>query len=182
LGLFKVLGSTSSEDESGRLGLNALSEHVVSLVTNLNLLKLATESKDVLSKSIDGSLKNGSSSFGNSSEIIFLNSSRAENISIGEVLGSKVTNWKVRKNDLGSRFDDLIELLVNNVPFGINDLLEIIWVFDPDLGVVLLSLELKLKLKNGDLWVLETFWLLLKSSIRECLFEADTSYKVGIGD
>lgn len=110
-------------------------------------------------------MKNGSCSFGNSSEIIFLNSSRAENVSVGEVLGCKITNWKVGENDLSSRFDDLIELLVNNVPLGINDLLEIVWVVDPDLGVVLLSLELKLKLKNGDLWVLERFWLLLESSI-----------------
>ena len=165
MGLLKVLGSTSSEDESGRFGLHALSEHVESLITNLNLLELATESKDVLGKSIDGCLKNGSSSFSNSSEIIFLYSSRAENVSVGKVLGSKVTNWKVGENDLSSRFDNLIELLVDNVPLGINDLLEIVWVLDPDLGVVLLSLELKLKLKNGDLWVLETFWLLLESSI-----------------
>jgi hypothetical protein len=52
--------------------------------------------------------------------------------------------------------------------------LEVIWVFDSNLGVVFLSLELELDVQDGDLWVEETLWLLLETGIGESLLESNT--------
>lgn len=103
-----------------------------------------------------------------------MHSTSTENISVSEVLSGEITNWQVGENNLGSTGDNLVQFTVNNVPLSIDNLLEVIWVFDSNLGVVFLSLELELDVQDGDLWVEETLWLLLETGIGESLLESNT--------
>ena len=102
MGLLQVLGGTSSQDKGCRLGLLALSEHVVPLVSELDLLELPASTEHVLADALDSGLEDSASGLGNSLQIVLLYSSGAEDISVREVLGGQVTDWKLRKNDLGS--------------------------------------------------------------------------------
>lgn len=101
---------------------------------------------------------------------------------VSEVLSGKITNWEVGEDDLGSGFNNFVKFIINYVPFSIDDLLEIIWVLNPNFCIIFFSLKLKLVLKNQDFWVLETLLLLFETSIRESLFETDTVYHEGISD
>lgn len=101
---------------------------------------------------------------------------------VGEVLSGEITNWEVGEDNLGSRFNNFVKFIINYVPFSIDDLLEIIWVFNPNFCIIFFSFELKLVLKNQDFWVLEMLLLLFETSIRESLFETDTMYHEGVSD
>jgi len=151
----KILNGTTSKDNSGSFGRAALGEHVVSFVTKLDLLEFSAETKNIVGQTVDGGLEDSSSSFADSSQIIFLNSTSAEDISVGEVLGSKITNWEVRENNLGSRCDNFIKFLINNVPLGIDNLLEIVWVLNSNFSIILFGFKFKLVLKNQDFYVSE---------------------------
>jgi hypothetical protein len=111
-----------------------------------------------------------------------LNSTGAEDIVVSEVLSGKITNWEVREDDLSSGFNNFVKFIINYAPFSINDLLEIIWVFNSNFSIIFFSFKLKLVLKNQDFWVLEMLLLLFETSIRESLFETDTMYHEGISD
>jgi len=101
---------------------------------------------------------------------------------VSEVLSGKITNWEVREDDLGSGFNNFVKFIINYAPFSINDLLEIIWVFNSNFCIIFFSFKLKLVLKNQNFWVLEMLLLLFETSIRESLFETDTMYHEGISD
>ena len=123
---------------------------------------------------MSGCLQNSSSGFSDSHQVVLLNSTGAEDSSVGEVLGGQVTNRKHGEDNLGSGGDNLVELLIDNVPLSIDNLLEIIWVIDSDFSVVLLSLQLELDVENGNLWVHEALRGLLETGIRESLLEANS--------
>jgi hypothetical protein len=120
-------------------------------------------------------LEDSTSGLRNSLEIVFLNSTSAEDTSISEVLGSEITNWQVRENNFSSGLANLVQFTINDVPLSVNDLLEIFWVIDSNLCVILLGLQFELDIQKSNLWVLKALWLLLETSIGEGLLEADTS-------
>jgi len=141
LGLFKILTGTTTEYEGAWFGLIALSEHVESFISELDLLELTASSENFSIKSItDSRLENSSSGLGNSLEIILLNSTSTEDISVSEVLGSEITDWESWEDDFSSRLDKQIKFGVNDIPLGIDNLLEIFWLCDPDFSIVLFSL------------------------------------------
>jgi hypothetical protein len=87
------LRGSTSKDHGGTLGVLAISEHIESLISDLDFLEFSASSQNIISEAMDGSLQNGSGGFSNSLEIIFLNSTGAENISVSKVLSGKITNW-----------------------------------------------------------------------------------------
>jgi hypothetical protein len=87
---------------------------------------------------MDGGLDNSTSGFGKSVEIFLWDSTSAEEASICEVLSSKISNRELGEDDLGSRLDNLLKLVVNEFPLSINDLLVIVGVLKSDLGVFFL--------------------------------------------
>ncbi len=143
----------------------------------MDFLKVAASSKNIVSQAIDRCLNDTASGFGESLKIINRDSSSAEEVSVSEVLSGKITNGKLREDDLSAAGNDLLQLLVNEFPFSINDLLEIIGVFKADLSIVTFSLKFKLNVQNSDLGVLELLRLLLETSVREGLLEGDTLNK-----
>jgi hypothetical protein len=114
---------------------------------------------------LNSRLQDSTGSLSNSSQVILGHSSSAENVPISEVLRGQVTDWEHRKDDFGSRGNKLIKFTINDVPFSIDNLLEVLWLADPNLSVILLGLELELNVKDGNLWLLEFLWLLLETSI-----------------
>lgn len=63
-----------------------------------------------------------------------------ENAAICEVLGGQITDGKTRQHDLRTALGDVLKLLVDNVPLGVDDLLEVLGVAKSDLSIFLLAL------------------------------------------
>lgn len=71
------------------------------------------------------------------------NTSSAEDVSISEVLGGEITDRESGKDALGSSIYNLLKFVVDNLPLGIDNLLEVFWIVKSDLSTVLLSLKLE---------------------------------------
>jgi hypothetical protein len=177
-----VLSSTTSEDYGDGLALEALGEHVVSFTAELNFLELAALSQNLLGNAVDGSLNLGTGGLGDVLEIPHGDTTSAENISVSEVLSGQVTDRELGEHNLSAGFDDGIELIVDDLPFGVNDLLEVLRVLEADLSRVLLGLKLKLEVQAKNLRVLEALGLLLETGVGESLSEANTLNKEGVGN
>jgi len=143
----------------------AFGEHVISVISESNFFEFTASSKNVSGNSVSGSLEDSTGGFGNSLNIFNVDSTSAENSSVGEILSSKITNWLARKNNLSSSLNDMVKLGINDVPFSINDLLEIIWVFNSNFSIILLGFQFKLDVEDGNLWVSEHFWCLFETGI-----------------
>ena len=182
LGLLEVLGSTTSEHESGRLGGRALGEHVVALVTKLDLLELAAKTEHILGNTLNGRLEDGTSGLTDTLEIVLGNATSTEDISVGEVLGGEITDGEAGEHNFGARLADLVKLVIDNVPLGIDNSLEVLGVINTHLSVILLGLELKLDVEDGNLGGDEAFGLLLETGVRESLLEADTVDEERVSD
>jgi hypothetical protein len=182
LSLIDVLIGTSSEDEGARLGPGAAGEEVVSLRAKLNFLKLATSTENIVGQSVDSGLDNTAGGLGKTSKVVAGNSTSAEEVSISEVLGGEVANGQAGQDNVGTAGDDLIELLIDQFPLSIDDLLEVVGILEADLGVLSLRLELKLDVEEDDLRVLELLWLLLEARVGEGLSESNTLNEEGVCD
>ena len=88
VGLFNILGSSSSDNNGASFVSSALSEHVESLRSELDLLELSALTKGLFWDSVGGSLENSSASLSYSRQILEVDSSSAEDVSVGEILGS----------------------------------------------------------------------------------------------
>jgi hypothetical protein len=151
-----------------------LSKHVIAVVSKLHFLELAACSKNLLRQAISSCLNLATGCLHHALEILRWNPARAEDVSISEVLGRQITNWQLRQHNFGSSVNNFLQLVVNDLPFSVHNLLEVFWVLKSDFSTVLLGLQLELKVKSQNLRVDEALWLLLKSSVRERLLEADT--------
>lgn len=49
-------------------------------------------------------------------QILFLNSASTEQVSVGKVLSSHVTDWQLGQNHLGSGLVDLLQFVIEDVP------------------------------------------------------------------
>ena len=151
-----------------------LSKHVIAVVSKLHFLELAACSKNLLRQAISSCLNLATGCLHHALEIFRWNPARAEDVSISEVLGRQITDWQLRQHNFGSSVNNFLQLVVNDLPFSVHNLLEVFWVLKSDFSTVLLGLQLELKVKSQNLRVDEALWLLLKSSVRERLLEADT--------
>ena len=120
---------------------------------------------------MNSGLDNSVGCFCQSSEVFCRNSTSAEDVSIGKVLGGQVSNRKLRENNLSARLSNSLEFVVDDGPFGINQLLIVFHIFDSNLSILFLRFELKLEVEKTDLRVIKLLWLLLEPSIREGLLE-----------
>jgi hypothetical protein len=177
LSLINVLVCTTSENNSARLGSWAPSEEIVSLSTNLNFLEITAGSENILGEAVDCCLDNTSGGLSKSQKIITGNSSSTEEVSVSEELGSKIADRKLGQDNLSTAGNNLIELFIDQFPFSIDNLLEVIGVLKTDLGIILLSLELQLNIQKSNLGLFEFLWLLFEASIREGLLEGDSLYQ-----
>ena len=78
---------------------------------------------------------------------------------------------------------NLVKFIINDLPFSINNSLEVIRVLKSDLSAIFLGLKLKFEVKAEDLGVvIEALGLLFETSIRESFLKADTLDKEGVSD
>lgn len=90
------------------------------------------------------------------------------------ILRSQITDGELAENNLGSGLVDSLQLVVDDLPLGIDDGLVLRHMLDAHLGVVLLTLQLQLDVQADNLGVLEVLGLLLETGVREGLLEGDT--------
>jgi hypothetical protein len=103
--------------------------------------------------------------FGNALQILDGDTTSAEDVSVREVLSGKIADRQLRKYNLRARVDNNVELVIDDLPLGIDNFLEVVGVFQTDLSGVLLCFQFKLQIQNQDLRILERFRLLLKTCI-----------------
>lgn len=149
---------------------------IESLCTDLSFLESTASSQNIGSYVIDRCLQSGTSSFGDSVDIFLWNSTCTENSSICEPLSSKISNRQLWENNVGSNIMDLLQFIINDLPFCIYDTLEIVDVTNSNLGILFLRFELKLYFEDNDLRINEFLRLLLKTSIWKCFFEGHSTY------
>jgi hypothetical protein len=129
------------------------------------LLKLTTLSHNGISQSKSSGLNLTTCGFCNALQILDGDTTSAEDVSVREVLSGKIADRQLRKYNLRARVDNNVELVVDDLPLGIDNFLEVVGVLKTDLSGVLLCLQFKLQIQNQDLRVLERFRLLLKTCI-----------------
>ena len=185
--LLDILSGSTSDDDGHGLGAGALSEHIVALISELNLFEFSADTENSLStffiETVNSSLQDGASGLAHTLEIIFSNTAGAENVSVSEILSGKITDWKLGENNSSARCMNLVKFIINDLPFSINDSLEVIRVLKSDLSAIFLGLKLKFEVKAEDLGVvIEALGLLFETSIRESFLKADTLDKEGVSD
>ena len=185
--LLDILRGATSDDDGHGLGAGALSEHIVALISELNLFEFSADTENSLStfftETVNSSLQDGASGLAHTLEIIFSNTAGAENVSVSEILSGKITDWKLGENNSSARCMNLVKFIINDLPFSINDSLEVIRVLKSDLSAIFLGLKLKFEVKAENLGVvIEALGLLFETSIRESFLKADTLDKEGVSD
>lgn len=146
------------------------------------LLEASTSTQNIRWDIIDSSLKLSSSSLGNSFHIIFWNSTSTENSSIGKPLSGQISNWEFWQYNIGSSVFNFLEFFINNLPFSIDNTLEIINIFNSNFCVLFFWFKFELYFQDDNFWICETFWLLFKTSIWESFLESDSTNKEWIID
>jgi hypothetical protein len=81
---------------------------------------------------------------------------------------------------LGARLHNLVELVIDDLPLGVDDRLVLQRVGETDLGAVLLVLELELDVEQNDQRVDERLGLLLKTGVGKGLLEGDALDEEGL--
>ena len=180
--LFDVLGSTTADHNCHSARRHTLRKHVESFVSELNFLELAAISHDLISESIGGGLNDSTSGFAHAVQVFLLDTSRAEDVSVCEVLRGQITHGQLGEDNFGARCDHLVQLVVDNFPLSVNNFLEIFRLVQPNLCVVLLSLQFEFNVEAQNLGVLETLGLLLETGVGESLAEGDTLDQEGVFD
>ena len=126
-------------------------------------------------EAVNSGLHDSASSLAHALQIFFSNAASAENVSVSEILGGKIADWELGKNNSCARSVNLVKLIIDNLPFSINNSLEVIGVLKSDLSAILLGLKLKLEVEAKNLGVvIEAFGLLFETSIGESFLKANT--------
>ena len=181
-GFLNVLGSATTEHDGDGLGVGALGEHVVAFGSDLNFLEFTAVTENGVGDSEGGGLHLGTGGLTNTVEVLKRDAASAEDIAVSEVLSSEITDGELRENDLGASFDNGVELIVDDLPFSVDDLLEVVGVLKTDLSGVLLSFQLEFEVKDENLGVVEFLGLLLETGVGESLAEADALDEERVSD
>mmetsp|Transcript_13 Transcript_13/g.31 ORF Transcript_13/g.31 Transcript_13/m.31 type:complete len:259 (-) Transcript_13:750-1526(-) len=169
----ELLGS-SSQNNRARQGRRALREQIESLVTNPSLFEHSTRSQNRFGQAIGGGLNGSVGGLCDSLHVAIGHSAGTEQTAIGKVLGRQVSNRQFRQDNVGTALDARIELVVNDLPFGLDDRLVILGARNADLGVFLLRFEFQFDIQQKDFGVLEFFGHLFESGVRKGLFEGNS--------
>lgn len=121
LDLLDELVGAATENERARLGFGAALENVEALSANLALVKCAAPAKMLVRNVGTRRLNRAADRLNNALQILGRDSAGAEDVTVGKVLGREVANRQLRQNNLGTRRDDRLELLVNDAPLGVDD-------------------------------------------------------------
>ncbi len=172
--------STTAEDDGGCLGLRAASEEVVTFTTDLAFFEASATSEVGFGDVVDGGLNGATAGESDASHVVSGDTAGAEDVAVSEVLGGEIADGELGEDDLGTAGDALLELVVDDLPLGVDDGLVLTRILDADFGVILLSHELEFDVQQENLAVLEGFGLLFETSVREGLLEGNTVDEDGV--
>ena len=130
--LLQELLGAAAENEGRGLGGRALGEHVVSLGAHLHLLELTAGAQHALVNVVHRGLDLCASGLLNALDVVIGNAAGTEHSAVGEVLSGQIANWKAGQHDIGAELDAAVELLVDDLPLGIDDALVLLGI-DADL-------------------------------------------------
>mmetsp|Transcript_1348 Transcript_1348/g.2651 ORF Transcript_1348/g.2651 Transcript_1348/m.2651 type:complete len:297 (-) Transcript_1348:464-1354(-) len=174
--LYELL-ATSSQNNSARFSSRAASQKVVALTSDLLLLKKLTASDGISGKVVGGGLDRGAGCTSYTQHVLLCNTASTEASPVSKPLGAEVTNRELGKNHVCSSFDAALKLVVDNLPLCVNNTLVQGRVFDADLSVLLLALQLQLNVEQKHFRVHNALGLLFKSCVGKCLLESNTVYE-----
>jgi hypothetical protein len=76
---------------------------------------------------------------------------KKRNKPVSEELGGDITDGQLAEHDLDAGINQLLELLVEDLPLSVNNGLILLDVINADLGILLLSLQLELNIQQSNL-------------------------------
>jgi hypothetical protein len=123
LDLGNELLSASSQDQSTGLGLSAALEKVETLASDLLLLKGFANTQVLLLDICAGRLNRSSDCLDNTVQVSGGDTSGAENVAVSKVLGGQISDGQLGQDNLGASGNNCLQLIVNNLPLCINNLL-----------------------------------------------------------
>lgn len=177
----KLLGATTQHQRAG-LGLGTVLEKVESLATNLALLKDAAGAEVLVQDVGTGGLDDGTGGLDDTLHILRGDTASTENVAVGKELGGEIANGKLGEDNLGASGGDGLELLVDDLPFGVDNSLVVGDLLNTDFGIILFGLELELNVEADNLGLLESLGLLLETGVGEGLLEGDTVDEARLGE
>ena len=121
----------------------AIFKQIVPFGTDLLLFEFAASTQNISSNVVDCGLKLSASSLGNSFHVIFWNSTSTKDSSVSKPLGRQISDWKLWQDNIGSSVFDFLKFFINDFPFGIDNCLEIIDIFDSNFCILFFRLEFK---------------------------------------
>jgi len=162
--------------------VGAVFEEVVAFCSDLALLEPAAGAEDCGGDVVDGGLEERACGLGDAVDVLVGDPARAEDAAICEPLRGQVSDGQLREDDVCADGVDLLQLVVDDPPLGVDDGLEVVDVGDADLRVFLLALELELDLQDDDLGMGELLGLLLEAGVGEGLLEGHARHQEGVVD
>ena len=177
--LHELLGPAAQHDRA-RLALGHPGEQVEPLPADLLLLKVLARSEGAVAQIVDCGLDGAAARLHGADEVLLGDAAGAEHVAVGKVLRGDVADGELGEHNLGTGSADGVQLLVEDVPLGVDDLLVLLDVVDADLGVVLLGLELQLDVEEGDLGVGVVLGLHLEPGVGESLLEGHALDEEGV--
>ena len=96
----------------------------------------AADAPEVADRGLHGGAGGGTDAV----HVLALDAARAEEAAVSKVLCPEVSDRELGEDDLGAGLDASVELVVDDLPLGVDDALVLGRVLDADLGVLLLRL------------------------------------------
>lgn len=163
LGLLDELLGTAAQNERARFSLRTTREDVVPLAADLLFLEDLARAEHARCQVLHGRLDRAAARFHRSLEILLDHSTGAEHVSVGKVLRGHVADGQPAEHNFGAALVDLLELVVQDLPLGVHDVLILVDRVDADLGVVAFRFQLELDVQQSD-----QRFLISKIKIKTC--------------
>lgn len=175
----ELFGATT-EDEGAGFGLWAVGEEVEAFGADLAFFEEAARAKVRRVDVGAGGLGGGAGGLTDTFEVVGGDTARAEDVSIGKILGGEVANGELGEDDFSAGLMKSFHFVVDDLPFGIDDGLIFGNLINSDLGVVFLCFEFEFDVEADDFRVLERLGLLLETGVGEGFFEGYTIDEEGV--
>mmetsp|Transcript_22640 Transcript_22640/g.65168 ORF Transcript_22640/g.65168 Transcript_22640/m.65168 type:complete len:482 (+) Transcript_22640:434-1879(+) len=170
----ELLATTAKDDGRRELG-GTVGEDIEALVTDALLLEATAGAQDTLEHIVGAGLDGAAGGLGDALEVAILHPAGAEQTAVGKVLRRQIADGELAEDDVGPAVDAGVELVVDDLPLGVDDALVLAGILDADLGVLLLGLELELDVEEEDLGMVELLGHLLEAGVGEGLLEGDAA-------
>ena len=121
----ELFRSTAHNDGTG-LGFGAAGEYVVTITADLLLLEQGTFAQVLGLQVQDGRLNGTTDSLDDTLQIFVRHTTSTEDVTVGKVLRGQITDGQLGQNDIGTGGDNLLQLVVDDFPLSIDNVLVVL--------------------------------------------------------